>query len=364
MALEQIGQKLKAAREGQGLSLAQIYERTKIPINHLQSIDTGVIDDLPEPVYVAGFIKRYAECVGLNGQVLSDEYRKQATPERVGNGDSSWGARSNIAQPVLVSPPHIHRSRIEERPPSIFKSVLFPVCWIILIFVLITFLFNWQRNTDNAANQDSSLVPSASKFDKVQPTPATTAPTQGGPTVTAPVTATPPASTEAQVSLTASQHVWVDIKAVSTGESLYTGFLEAGDRRDFKDSQGVRVHAGNGGSITVENEGKSQTLGAAGKITEKAFLAKNANPAAVPADGNKPATATGTGTGTGTTTAVVKPVKRIKKPNPEAAAAAAARRRARAVEEPSRSIPGENVGGTRSIDVPYRYTEGRLDTND
>ena len=77
MSLEQIGQKLKAARESQGLSLRQIHDRTKIPIGHLQSIDGGHADELPEPVYVAGFIKRYGDCVGLNGQSLSEEYRHE-----------------------------------------------------------------------------------------------------------------------------------------------------------------------------------------------------------------------------------------------------------------------------------------------
>ncbi len=354
MALEQIGQKLKVAREGQGLTLAQIYERTKIPINHLQAIDTGVIDDLPEPVYVAGFIKRYAECVGLNGQILSDEYRKQATPERVGNGDSSWGGRSNVAQPVMVSAPYVQRSRIEDRPPNILKSVFFPVCWIVLIFGLITFLYNMQR-TDKGP--DTELVRSMpqSKFDKIPPTSTPETATQAGPTTVAttpPVSA--PATTDAQLSLTASQHVWVDIKAVSTGETLYIGNLEAGDRRDYKDPQGIRIVAGNGASVTVDVDGKTSTLGPAGKRAEKAFLAKN------PVSAGSTIAADGTikTAGSATTLTTIKPVKRVKRPSTEPPFAP--KRRFRPIEEaPARSIPGESVGGSRSIDVPYRYTEGR-----
>ena len=358
MALEQIGQKLKNAREGQGLTLAQIYERTKIPVNHLQAIDTGVIDDLPEPVYVAGFIKRYAECVGLNGQNLSDEYRKQATPERTSNGDSGWGSRSNVAQPDLVSAPYVQRSRIEDRPPNILKSLFFPVCWIVLIFGLITFLYNLQQRNDTGPDSLVKSLPQ-SKFDKIQATTAPDAASQTGPTVagTTPVTATAaPVSSEAQLSLTASQHVWVDIKAVSTGESLYIGNLEAGDRRDFKDPQGIRIVAGNGASITVDVDGKTSTLGPAGKRAEKAFMAKNPVAAAgttIMPDGTiKPA-------GTAVIGTAVKPVKRIIK-RPVTDPLLAPKRRFRPVDDaPARSIPGESVGGSRSIDVPYRYTEGR-----
>ncbi len=41
MSLDQIAQKLKSARDVAGLSLAQIQEKTKIPYNHLASIDAA-----------------------------------------------------------------------------------------------------------------------------------------------------------------------------------------------------------------------------------------------------------------------------------------------------------------------------------
>lgn len=358
MALEQIGQKLKNARESQGLTLAQIYERTKIPVNHLQAIDTGVTDDLPEPVYVAGFIKRYAECVGLNGQNLSDEYRKQATPERSSNGDASWGSRSSVAQPVLVSAPYVKSSRIEERAPNIFRNAIFSLCWIVLTFGLVTFLYNLQQRNDAGPDTLVKSLPQ-SKFDKIQPGTAPDASQQAGPTVAtqAPsVAPQPPVSTDAQLSLTASQHVWVDIKAVSTGETLYIGNLEAGDRRDYKDPQGIRIIAGNGGSLTVDVDGKTATLGPAGRRVEKAFMAKTPVAAApgmvVGPDGTlKPGT---------TALAITKPpVKRIIK-RPVTDAALAPKRRYRPVDDsPSRSNSGDSIGSSRSIDVPYRYTEGR-----
>jgi cytoskeletal protein RodZ len=355
VALEQIGQKLKAARESQGLSLAQINERTKIPINHLQAIDAGVTDDLPETVYVAGFIKRYADCVGLNGPSLSDEYRRLASEDNGGNGDGAWGAnRGQKAAQTMVSPAYVQRVRTEQRQPSFLRNIVFPAMWIVALIPILTFLFQWQQNNSNNA-QDTTLPNFQNinnKFNQVQPSATPNIPTQASPT-TATAT-TPPASTEAQVSISASRHVWVEISAVSSGESLFTGFLEAGDQRDFKDPQGIRVHAGNGGNLTVMQDGKSQTLGAAGKITEKAFMAKNANPNAIAttADG-KPVT---------TATTATKPVtvKKVVKKTATADASAVPKRRYRSLDDgPSRLLNGESVGGTRSIDVPYRYTEGQ-----
>jgi cytoskeletal protein RodZ len=366
MALEQIGQKLKAAREGQGLSLAQIYEKTKIPINHLQSIDSGVSDDLPEPVYVAGFIKRYAECVGLNGQSLSDEYRKQSSGN--GNGDSNWAAKAVLTAPVAVhAPHHAQRLRVDDRPPSLLKTMVFPFIWIVGLLGLFIVLFQINFN-NNASQQDPSLLTlrdSTAKFNQVQPSPTAAAVTQPGQNPPPGVDASQqpnPQDSESQVTLTASQHVWVDIKSVSTGESVFTGFLEAGDRRDFKDPQGLRVHAGNGGSLTVESQGKSQTLGLPGHPTEKVFMAKNPAPDATTALGpdGKPLAAGQVGAGAAT---AIKPVvKKIIKRTPTADAAATTRRHFRSIDDvPSRSVPGDSVGG-RSIDVPS-YTGGRIDND-
>ncbi|MFN8659521.1 MAG: DUF4115 domain-containing protein [Candidatus Obscuribacterales bacterium] len=152
-----------------------------------------------------------------------------------------------------------------------------------------------------------------------------------------------------KITVSANQHVWVEVKAVSSGESLYTGYLEQGDRRDFSDSQGFRIRAGNGGSLSVDYKGKIETLGAAGKVTERAFVATGASP-------TTPADATATPTKTASTTTISAPKVRktassTKRSSPSY----------RSIGEGTRSIDGGG-GGSRSIDVPYRY-DGRLDTD-
>jgi hypothetical protein len=68
-------------------------------------------------------------------------------------------------------------------------------------------------------------------------------------------------ATDNKIALSASQHVWVEVKSVASGQSLFTGYLEMGERRDFQDAQGLRVRAGNGGSLTVDYLGKSEAFG-------------------------------------------------------------------------------------------------------
>lgn len=340
MTLENIGQKLKAAREGQGLSLAQIYERTKIPINHLEAIDCGQPEHLPEAVYVAGFIKRYADCVGLNGHVLAEEYRKE-TDELKGNGDSHW-AKATSAQPIYVTPAYLNRTKIEQPQPNPLKWMAFYGFWAVLMVGLVIVLFNWVQNT-NTTQQDPAVLAlrqSTAKFNAIQPhiePLAQTAPSQ-------PVQQAA-GDKDSRIALSANQHVWVEVKALSSGDSLFTGYMEAGDRRDFQDAQGLRVRAGNGGSLSVDFQGKNKTFGPTGKVTEQIFVAKNA---AIAKSENQE---TKTVSDANAKSPAIKKTRH--NTGVEAAQFRAARRRSDAAVRPS-----PEASGSHSIDVPYRYTEG------
>ncbi|MCW5821279.1 MAG: helix-turn-helix domain-containing protein [Cyanobacteria bacterium TGS_CYA1] len=355
--IEQIGQKLRNARESKGFSLGQIYDRTKIPTNHLESIENGRFDDLPEQVYVVGFIKRYADCVGLNGQNLVDEYRKQVEAlNEENNKKGIFGIKtnkSNVAQAVPVAQAHIHKStRVAPPAPNFANMVFYPAILIILLSGLISYLFYYQQQ-QFAMQQDPSvnaLRESASKFNTVSS--ANQAQSQNQATTTTP--AALPGKGDAQVTLTASQHVWVEVKSVGTGESLMTGYLESGDRREFTDPQGLKVRAGNGASLNVVNNGKNETFGASGQVVDRVFMSSNPQASAT-------TTASGTSTTGGSILGASGDLTPAQIKAAKAAKAAAAARKAkstasarRSSDVPDRYVPGEGRG---SIGAPYRYTE-------
>lgn len=344
MSLDTIGQKLKSAREAQGLSLRQIYERTKIPINHLQAIDNGAPDDLPEVVYVAGFIKRYAECIGLDGQVLADEYRRQENGAASGNGN---GKSKLASQPVYVTPDYIKHTRIDNSAPT-YKLLPFYGLIIVVVIGAISWYTTQNANNNQPDPNVLSLKESVNQLQQNAPI---------GATGTVPATGATPALAD-KVVLTGNQHVWLEVKRQSSGEALFTGYLEQGDRREFQDSQGLRIRAGNGGNVSVEFKGKIEPFGQLGKVSERTFNTVSAVASTDPAQTDKPAT----GSGDSSTVAATAPVKPKKV---RRTAEATSTRRFRPVDDSgTRSIPSESGGdGMRSIDVPYRYSEGRLDSN-
>lgn len=78
--LAQIGAFLRENREKQSKSLEDIAIRTYIRPQLLNGIETGNPDILPEPIFVQGFIRRYAEALGLKGSELAQQFTVDSIP--------------------------------------------------------------------------------------------------------------------------------------------------------------------------------------------------------------------------------------------------------------------------------------------
>lgn len=78
------GEKLRGAREAQGLELAEIAARTRIPQRHLEAIEKSDYAGLPSVTYSIGFAKSYARALGLDEVEIARELREELgnSPER------------------------------------------------------------------------------------------------------------------------------------------------------------------------------------------------------------------------------------------------------------------------------------------
>jgi cytoskeleton protein RodZ len=81
--LKRVSQQLIQAREAQGISLEEIATKTFIPIRILKALEAGETFKLPEPIFVQGFVKRYAKLVGLDGDSLAKEIPLNTQPVAV-----------------------------------------------------------------------------------------------------------------------------------------------------------------------------------------------------------------------------------------------------------------------------------------
>ncbi len=75
----EIGNSLREARLRQSLDLARVEDDTKIRAKYLQALEDERFEILPSDTYVKGFMRTYAEYLGLDGQVYVDEYNSRFT---------------------------------------------------------------------------------------------------------------------------------------------------------------------------------------------------------------------------------------------------------------------------------------------
>jgi cytoskeleton protein RodZ len=68
--VQAFGNALSTLRQELGLSIAHIYLRSYVPQYHLVSIEAGLVDKLPSPIFVRGFMKRIAEALEADGLPL------------------------------------------------------------------------------------------------------------------------------------------------------------------------------------------------------------------------------------------------------------------------------------------------------
>ncbi|MFH0900784.1 MAG: helix-turn-helix domain-containing protein [Pseudomonadota bacterium] len=103
-AFAEFGDRLRQEREARALAIRDIARITKIPERSIESIETGHFDLLPGEVFVRGFLRSYARCVGLDPEEtvrgygmlversVADRWQQQAVT--VGRGQASGGLAS------------------------------------------------------------------------------------------------------------------------------------------------------------------------------------------------------------------------------------------------------------------------------
>lgn len=73
--MESLGEKLRTARAGKGLTIDQVSRDTNISVRFLESLETEDFSGFPGETYITGFIRNYGSYLELNVQELLSLYR-------------------------------------------------------------------------------------------------------------------------------------------------------------------------------------------------------------------------------------------------------------------------------------------------
>jgi cytoskeleton protein RodZ len=117
----EIGNSLREARERQGLGYPEIELATKIRSKYIRALEEEDFTSIPGDTYIRGFLRTYADYLGLDGDVYVDEYASRFI--------TSW-------RDELPPRPERHRIRRRERPIE-RRAVLLVLAGIVVVTVLV-----------------------------------------------------------------------------------------------------------------------------------------------------------------------------------------------------------------------------------
>ena len=191
----EIGNSLREARLRQGLDFPELEQGTKIRGKYLRALEDEHFDLLPAQTYVKGFLRSYAEYLGLDGQLYVDEY----------NSRFVVGEEEPQSRPRRSAPPS-RGVQVQSR------VVLLTLLGIAAVTALV--IVAWTRGE-----------------------PPSSAPDGLGPVKPATHQAAPPATARAQVRLLVKASrgpCWLQVhKTSATGPILFQGTLDQGQKQLF-----------------------------------------------------------------------------------------------------------------------------------
>ena len=211
----EIGNSLREARLRQGYELPRVEADTKIRAKYLRALEEERFEVLPGETYVKGFLRTYAEYLGLDGQLYVDEFNSRFTREE---------------EPLAPPRPRTQPSRswaVES------NFVIVALAGIIAVTILV--VVAWKFG--------SSGPPTSTGIPPAADTPAESTGTSTGHAPAKP----PPAKTKKVrlVLYADGGDCWLRVRAKSaTGKLLYEGTLQAGQTQRFVDDKRIWVQLG------------------------------------------------------------------------------------------------------------------------
>ncbi len=286
-----IGSQLRTAREAKGLTLEQAFKATRIKTPYLEAIEANHLDALPGPVQARGFVRSYANYLGLDGDHLAallDAHKVlvEVRPVNVGviptkpqTAPLPRKLPPPAPKPVIVPPPKVAPAPAEKpadkpRPPLQVPTLALNSSkpsssaapgrgiptWVLIVGAALLFiagaLLVISALTSTGQSPDPADTPNVP--DAIGRAAATehfaVASTGGGPV---------------SITLAAAEHVWARITL--DGQTAFEGMLAPHSRQEWQAADEIIVETGNAAALKATYQGQEKVLGERGQIVARAW---------------------------------------------------------------------------------------------
>lgn len=135
-----LGEKLRALRRGQSVTLDIVERDTHIQRRYLEALEHGRYEELPEPMYTRNFIRAYARMLDADEQYFTELYEEEC-------------GRCDLLTPMRLPRQRVRKGSMFNVPRVLAASVL-----VLVVFVVVGY-FGWQVSELTAAPEVVLVAP-------------------------------------------------------------------------------------------------------------------------------------------------------------------------------------------------------------
>ena len=281
-----IGQVLENARKERGLTLEEVEHATKIRKRYLVGLEREDYRVLPDTVYARGFLKTYANYLGLDGEELAREFKDRRKPRR--ERGISYGApkQSEFDRP-LINPGGLDTPRGRRTVSRGTISAL--LLATLMLAAVVGALYYVGRGVQISGDIPAPSRPSEERAadgsrpgggggaTEVRGTKETRAGEPGGSKGAAGAGGAEPKPDTLAVEVRVDgSPSWLSI--LTDGTLAYEQIAQPGFSRTFQARREISIRTGNAGAVGVEVNGQDLgKLGESGEVLTRDFTLKRAS---------------------------------------------------------------------------------------
>lgn len=242
MDKESIGVRLRKAREAKKISLDQAYAKTKIHASILQALEEDRFQEF-SAVYIKGFLKIYAQFLGLDVAEITKELQETYFPK----GQASRPMRDDVSRKRLSINFNLPKIDFE-----VVKKGLIVVVAIVLFLSLINLVKTIKAKISSAAKQKQ---------------------VQEEPVVVTPIKEEKKAKF-ARLAIRAKENSWVRVRL--DGKTIFDGTFKKNMANSWQAKEKIELSIGNAGAIEAEINGQVVSpLGRKGQTLKDIVITKD-----------------------------------------------------------------------------------------
>jgi cytoskeletal protein RodZ len=247
------GATFKKARESKGISLDQIAKHTRISSRFLAAIEAEEFQLLPGGIFNKGFVRSFAESVGLDPDQAVADYERL-----VAAGDPGDAVASASVEPLKS------------------ERNLYPIALAILAIAIAIFYIVTRDSGSSGETPLRAPVASQPAPQTASPAAQITQPQIPPPTPEPePVPATAPKAQALTLDIEVRETTWV--KVTSDGNAVIAGeILEPGATRKFTAENSIYISIGNAAGLELKiNDVPMKPLGKSGQVRSVTITPEN-----------------------------------------------------------------------------------------